>query len=116
MARFIYERLTESRTIRFHLRHERVSSECADDVKYLEMLENRVKALSGKQDKLDEPTRTAWQSARKLINEPPKQFQGSGASLHEKVDGQMLADFRAQAADLLVKLDAAVKNRNQKGE
>jgi hypothetical protein len=28
----------------------------------------------------------------------------------------MLADFRAQAADLLVKLDAAVKNRNQKGE
>lgn len=90
--------------------------EGADDVKYLEMLENRVKALSGKQDKLDEATRTAWQAASRLINEPPKQFHGTGASLHEKVDGQMLADFRAQAADLLVKLDAAVKNRNPKGE
>ena len=90
--------------------------EGADDVKYLEMLENRIKALAEKQGELDEATRTAWQSASKLINEPPKQFQGSGASLHEKVDGQMLADFRAQTADLLVKLDAAVKNRNPKGE
>ena len=83
--------------------------EGADDVKYLEMLENRVKALAEKQGELDEATRTAWQTASKLINEAPKQFQGTGSSLHEKVDGQMLADFRAQVADLLVKLDAAVK-------
>jgi hypothetical protein len=83
--------------------------EGADDVKYLEMLENRVKALAEKQGQLDEATRTAWQTANKLINEAPKQFHGTGASLHEKVDGQMLADFRAQVADLLVKLDAAVQ-------
>jgi hypothetical protein len=83
--------------------------EGADDVKYLEMLENRVKALTEKQGQLDEGTRTAWQTASKLVNEAPKQFHGTGASLHEKVDGQMLADFRAQVADLLVKLDTAVK-------
>jgi len=83
--------------------------EGADDVKYLEMLENRVKALAENQGQLDEATRTAWQTASKLINEAPKQFHGTGASLHEKVDGQMLADFRAQVADLLVKLDAAVQ-------
>ena len=85
--------------------------EGADDVKYLEMLENRVKALSEKQGQLDEATRAAWEAAGKLINEAPKQFQGSGATLNEKVDGQMLADFRAQVADLLVKLDAALKNQ-----
>jgi uncharacterized alpha-E superfamily protein len=83
--------------------------EGADDVKYLEMLENRVKALAENQGELDEATRKAWQTASKLINEAPKQFHGTGASLHEKVDGQMLADFRAQVADLLVKLDAAVQ-------
>jgi hypothetical protein len=83
--------------------------EGADDVKYLEMLENRVKALAENQGELDEATRKAWQTANKLINEAPKQFHGTGASLHEKVDGQMLADFRAQVADLLVKLDAAVQ-------
>ncbi len=83
--------------------------EGADDVKYLEMLENRVKALSEKQARLDEPTRAAWEAAGKLINEAPKQFQGSGATLNEKVDGQMLADFRTQVTDLLVKLDAATQ-------
>ncbi|MFM8494372.1 MAG: hypothetical protein ACKOEM_02445 [Planctomycetia bacterium] len=85
--------------------------EGADDVKYLEMLESRVKALSQKQGELDEATHTAWQAASKLINEAPKQFQGTGSSLHERVDGQMLADFRAQVADLLVTLDAHVKPR-----
>ena len=82
--------------------------EGADDVKYLEMLETRVEALSGKQGQLDQAMRTAWQSASELINRPPKQFQGTGSTLHERVDGQMLADFRAEVADLLVKLDAGV--------
>ncbi len=86
--------------------------EGADDVRYLEMLANRVNAWSGRQDQLGEATRTAWQTAGRLISHPPVQFQGTGASLPDRVDGQMLADFRAQVADLLVTLDAAVRTQD----
>lgn len=78
--------------------------EGADDIKYLEMLANRVAALAGRKDQLDEPTRAAWQAADKLLNNPPKPLQGNISALTANVDGKMLADFRTQVADLLVKL------------
>jgi hypothetical protein len=78
--------------------------EGADDVKYLEMLANRVAALAGSKDQLDEPTRAAWLAADELVNTPPKPLQGNMSALTANVDGKMLANFRAQVADLLVKL------------
>ncbi|CAN5438999.1 hypothetical protein BH09VER1_BH09VER1_46400 [soil metagenome] len=84
--------------------------EGSNDVKYLEMLQNRVKELSSRQNQLDESTRTAWTAADHLLNHAPLQFQGSSSSLPDRVDGQMLADFRRQIADLLVKLSPPAKD------
>jgi len=49
-------------------------------------------------------TLCAAQAADKLINTPPKPLQGNSSSLTANLDGKMLADFRAEVADLLVKL------------
>jgi hypothetical protein len=68
------------------------------------MLANRVAALAGSKDQLDEPTRAAWLAADELVNTPPKPLQGNMSALTANVDGKMLANFRAQVADLLVKL------------
>ncbi len=89
--------------------------EGADDAKYLEMLNNRVQALAGHQDKLDAGTKAAWKEAKQIVNHAPTQFQGPGTvAFSTRIDGKMLAAFRAQVADLLVKLDAAVKARGLK--
>ena len=75
---------------------------------YLDPRENakgdaRVAALAGRKDQLDEPTRAAWQAADTLVNNPPKPLQANLSALTANVDGKMLADFRAQVADLLLK-------------
>ncbi len=83
-----------------------------NDAKYLEMLNNRVQALAGHQD--DAEAKAAWKDADQLLNHAPAEFQGVGVPLADKVDGKMLGDFRAKVADLLVKLDAAVKAQGAK--
>ncbi len=78
-----------------------------NDVKYLEMLNNRVKALANRQDKLDADAKAAWKEAEQLVNHAPAQFQGAAMPVSKRVDGKVLGEFRAHVADLLVKLDAA---------
>ncbi len=80
-----------------------------NDVKYLEMLNNRVKALANRQDKLDTNAKAAWKEAEQLLNHAPALFQGDPIPVSKRVDGKVLGEFRAHVADLLLKLDAAVR-------
>ncbi len=78
-----------------------------DDLKYLEMLNNRVQALASRRNKLDAGTKAAWKEAEQLVNHAPAQLQGEALAVSRRADGKVLGEFRAHVADLLLKLDAA---------
>ncbi len=63
-----------------------------NDVRYLEMLNNRVQALASHQDKLDATAKAAWKEAEQIVNHAPTQFQGPTVSaVSDRIDGKALA-------------------------